>query len=737
MVNRASPLIRKQFQIQRAKVSMKFRHRLTCAAIGLMLCPLCLSAQSASTSESAAQNKIAPPSAAVDDGSCTPAADRTPAPADDTAAHGFDLTSLDRAVRPCDDFFHFADGGWIKKNPIPAEYPSWGTFAQLRDSNNDKLHGILEAVAKHKSAKRGSVEQKIGDFYASCMNEAAIEKAGGTPLTDEFARIAKITTAADLQAEIARLQTHGVGALFGFGSEQDFKDSTRQIAIAAQGGLGLPDRDYYLKTDEKSQKLREAYAQHIQNMFVLLGDDAATAAAEAKSILDFETRLANASMPRADLRDPDKLYHKLDLAALKALTPHFSWNEYFSDIGYPSIDAVDVHQPEFFKAADTELANTPISDWKVYLRWHLIHESAPSLSTKFVDDNFRFYSTTLQGIEKIQPRWKRCTSLTDSYLGEALGQAYVKQYFPPEAKAAALEMVHNLIAALRADLQTLDWMSEETRKQAVVKLDAIGLKIGYPDQWRDYSAFHVDRGIYIENVRRGENFAFNYDLKKIGRPVDQTEWGMTPPTVNAYYSPTRNEIVFPAGILQPPFYDPHRDDAMNYGGMGAVIGHEMTHGFDDQGSRFDAQGNLRNWWTPDDLKNFKARGDCVAKQFDAFEVEEGLHENGKLVEGESIADLGGLTISFAALQKVLSAKPAPGLIDGFTPEQRFFLAWAQIWAGSSRPEYARLVATTNPHPLPQFRVNGPLSNMPEFAKAYRCANGDAMLRPPAERCRIW
>ncbi|MFZ0736293.1 MAG: M13 family metallopeptidase [Candidatus Acidiferrales bacterium] len=693
-------------------------------ALGALF-PAILSAQS----NAVAQTNFAPVSSA---GGCV-----SPPIADDPEGHGLDLANLDRSVKPCDDFFHFADGGWIKKNPIPPEYPSWGSYNQLAQDNREKLHHILETEEKNSAAKPGSIEQKIGDFYASCMNEEAVEKAGATPLDGEFARIAEISNLAELEAEIARMQGDGADAAFLFSSQQDNKNSTQEIGMAQQGGLGMPDRDYYFKTDEKSQKLRDAYVLHVQKMFELLGDDPGTAAAEAKMILAFETKLAKSSMTRVDQRNPDNVYHKMDLAGLKTLTPHFDWDAYFHEVGYPAIDAVNVREPEFFKEVDTELAATSLSDWKIYLRWHLIDWAAPSLSSKFVDEDFDFSGHTLSGTLQNLPRWKRCVIAMDKSLGEALGQFYVKEYFPPEAKARALEMVQNIVAALRADLQTLDWMGEETRKEALAKLDAIQLKIGYPDKWRDYSAFTVDRGIYIDNVRRGELFERNYHLARIGKPVDRAVWNMTPPTVNAYYNSSMNEIVFPAGILQPPFYDYKRDAAMNYGGIGVVIGHEMTHGFDDQGSRYDAHGNLRNWWTAEDLKNFKARGDCVAKQFDGFLVQEGLHENGKLVEGESIADFGGLTISFAAFQKASAGKPSPGLIDGFTPEQRFFLAYGGIWAGSDRPEYERLIVSTNPHPLGRFRVMGPLENMPEFEKAFRCSASDAMIRPASERCRIW
>ena len=655
---------------------------------------------------------------------------------DEQGGHGFDLANLDRSVSPCDDFFQFADGGWVKSHPIPAAYPSWGTFNKLHEDNENALQKILDKAAADKSAAPGSNWQKIGDFYASCMDESAIETAGIQPLQPELQRIANINDAKALQAEIASLHRQGVRAVFGFSSQQDFKNSTQEIAGARQGGLGMPDRDYYIKDDEKSVTLRAAYVQHVTNMFKLAGDDGAKAAAEAKTVMDIETSLAKASMTRVETRDPDHVYHKMTLAQLKELTPNFAWPEFFAEVGAPPVEDMNVGQPDFFKVMNASLTTVPLADWKVYLRWHLIHTAAPGLSSKFVDENFDFYGKTLVGTKEQLPRWRRCVQATDATLGEALGQYYVKENFPPEAKAKAIIMVKNLMAALRDDLATLDWMSPETRKQAAVKLDAITIKIGYPDKWRDYSAFKVDRGPYASNVIRSGQFEVARELAKIGKPVDRTEWGMTPPTVNAYYNPSMNEIVFPAGILQPPFYDANRDDAMNYGGIGVVIGHEMTHGFDDQGAKFDAQGNLKNWWTPEDLANFKARGDCIAKQFSEFEVEPGLHENGQLVEGESIADLGGLTISYAAMQKSFNGKE-PEKIDGFTAEQRYFIAFAQIWAGSNRPEFARLMVATNPHPLGRYRTNGPVSNMPAFVKAFGCKADSPMVRAEASRCRIW
>ena len=440
-------------------------------------------------------------------------------------------------------------------------------------------------------------------------------------------------------------------------------------------------------------------------------------------------------MKNTDLRDPDKTYHKMMLADLKTLTPNFSWEAYFKAAGHPELKEINIGQPDFFRALDAQLTATPIDDWKTYLRWQLVNTAAPGLSEKFVAEDFDFRGKTLTGAKEIQPRWKRCVQATDRVLGEALGQLYVQKYFPPQAKARALEMVHNLIAALRDDLHTLPWMGPDTRTQATAKLEAFAVKIGYTDNWRDYSALNIDRRSYADNQVRGAEFDFARRLNKIGKPVDRTEWGMTPPTVNAYNNSSMNEIVFPAGILQPPFYDPQADDAVNYGGMGAVIGHEITHGFDDHGSKFDGQGNLKDWWSPEDLKNFKARAACVSDQFDAYVVDGDLHENGKLVLGESIADLGGLTIAYAAYEKSLAGKPRPPDRDGFTPEQRFFLGWTQVWGANERIEYARLMANTNPHPLPRFRGNGPLSNMAEFAKAFGCKKGESMVREQA--CKIW
>ena len=647
-----------------------------------------------------------------------------------------DRANLDTTCAPCKDFYQFANGGWVARTPVPAAYPQWGSFNVLADRNNALLRSLLDSAAANKAAPAGSNEQKLGAFYGSCMDSTRIESEGAKSLAPVLKRVAAVKTPADLVTEAARLHAEGVGALFGFFANEDFKNSTQVIAYAYQGGLGLPDRDYYTRTDSASAALRAKYEEHVGKVLQLAGTPAAQAQAGARRVLAIETALARASMTRVQQRDPNAIYHKMMLAELKALTPNTPWDRYLATAGVPNVASLNVAQPEFFKALDSLVKAVPAADWQTYLRWHVVDAAAPSLSSAFVNENFRF-NQQLTGAKELLPRWKRCLQATDAALGEALGQAYVEKTFGPEAKRRALEMVHNLEAALQDRLGRLAWMSDTTRKRALAKLAAFQDKIGYPDKWRDYSALTVDaQSPYVVNVMRAAQFARAYNLRKIGKPVDRGEWGMTPPTVNAYYNPSKNEIVFPAGILQPPFFDPKADDAVNYGGMGAVIGHEMTHGFDDQGRQFDAQGNLRDWWTPADAEQYKTRATLVANQFDQYVSVDTLKVNGKLTLGENIADLGGLTIAYAALQKALEGKPRP-TIDGFTPEQRFFLAWAQIWRNNTRPEYARMLVTVDPHSPGKWRVNGPLGNMPEFAKAFGCKAGDPMVRGDKQRAEIW
>ncbi|MEO8216784.1 MAG: M13-type metalloendopeptidase [Acidobacteriota bacterium] len=655
----------------------------------------------------------------------------TPAPMD---SRGFDPANLDRSTNACDDFYQFAVGGWMKNNPIPAAYSRWGNFSVLSEKNRTALNDILKDT---RNGKAGSNEQKIADFYTTCMDESAVNALGMKPLEPELQRIQSISNRADLVDELARLESFGVAVPFAIGSAQDFKDSTQVAGILYQAGLGLPDRDYYTKDDAKSVELRDKYLQHMTRMFQLMGDDAGQAAMAAKTVMSMETDLAKASMTRVEQRDPNAIYHKMSVAELSKVTPQINWQRYLKEINATGFTSVNVAQPEFMKQVGRMVAGQSLANWKTYLRWQLINNEAPYLSEPFVNENFDFNGKVLTGSTELLPRWRRCVAQTDGAMGEALGQAYVDKNFKGEAKARAKEMVQNLIDALHQDLTTLDWMTPATRQQAEAKLNAFARKIGYPDTWRDYSSLNIDRNSYVQNVLNANRFEFQRDLNKIGKPVDRNEWGMSPPTVNAYYNPSMNEIVFPAGILQPPFYDPNADDAYNYGGMGAVIGHEMSHGFDDQGSQFDAKGNLANWWTPEDKKRFDEKSTCVEKQFDSFEAEKGLHLTGKLVTGESIADLGGLKLAYLAYKKSLEGKADPGIINGFTPDQRFFLGWAQVWATNQRPEAMRMQVATDPHPLARFRVNGPLSNLPEFARAYSCKDGQAMVRPANERCEIW
>jgi predicted metalloendopeptidase len=602
------------------------------------------------------------------------------------------------------------------------------------------LRKITEKAANtHADAKTAPEVQKVGDFYASGMDEKTIEAARLKPLEDELKRIDAIKDRADLLKAIAHLHTIGVGALFEFGSGQDAKDSNRDIAQAQQGGLGLPDRDYYTKTDEDSKKKRAAYVEHVAKMLTLLGEPADKAAEDAKKIMALETSLATASRTRVELRDPEKNYNKMKQADLQKITPDWNWADYFKGIKLADPGDINVGQPDFFKAANTTFKDASIDDWKTYLRWHLINAAAEDLSNDFVNEDFNFKQGVLRGTKQIKPRWKRVVASTDGALGEALGKLYVADYFPPEAKARALEMINNLKVALADRIKTLDWMDEPTKQQALKKLAAMNVKIGYPDKWRDYSLLKIDRGPYVSNAMRAANFEVNRQLKKIGKPVDRTEWGMTPPEVNAYYNPFMNEIVFPAGILQPPFFDPKADDPVNYGGMGAVIGHEMTHGFDDQGRQFDAVGNLRDWWSKQSADEYNKRRKAVVDQYSGYEPLPGSHINGELTQGENIADIGGIKLAYSALQKALEKNPQAReqKIDGFTPEQRFFLGWAQVWRANQRDQDLRLRLTTDPHSPTRYRCNGPLANMPEFQQAFNIPDGSPMVRPADKRVNIW
>ena len=659
-----------------------------------------------------------------------------------------DPRNMDTSIKPGDDFYGYANGTWLKNNPIPPEYSRWGSFNELIEKNNDSLHEIAEQAANlsNKEAGKPKIEkaadadlQKVGDFYASGMNEQAIAQAAGEPLQKELQHIDALKDKAGLTDEIAHLHSLGIQALFGFTSGQDDKNSTMVIAEAFQGGLGLPDRDYYVKEDDASKKIRDGYVAHVTKMFTLLGDSPEAAAAHAKTVMSVETSLAKGSRTRVELRDPQKNYNKMSQADLQKLTPDFNWDSYFKQLELTNPGAINIGQPDFFKTVETSYQNVSLDDWKTYLRWHLVHNAAPTLSKDFVDENFAFFGKTLTGAQQLKPRWKRVVETIDGEIGEALGKLYVADHFPPDAKQRALEMVNNLKDALTDRIRNNDWMDEATKQAALKKLAAFTVKIGYPDKWRDYSLLTIDRGPYASNVFRSETFEVAREMRKVGKPVDRTEWGMTPPTVNAYYNPNMNEIVFPAGILQPPFYNPTADDAVNYGGMGAVIGHEMTHGFDDQGRQYDEVGNLRDWWTAASAQAYAKRTKAIVAQYSACEPLPGLHINGELTLGENIADIGGLKIAYAAFKKAQAKHPetADQKIDGFTPDQRFFLAYAQIWRANQRDELTKLRLATDPHSPGRFRTIVPISNMPEFQKAFNLPDNSPMVRPASERANIW
>lgn len=642
--------------------------------------------------------------------------------------------NFDPEIRPQDDFYRYANGTWLKHNPVPAEESRWGGFSILQEENQKNLHTILTRAAAAQTPS--ALEKLVGDFYASGMDEAAIEAAGTRPLAPEFAAIAAIKTPDDIMATLARFHRLGVRAGFGFYSGPDAKNSNLEIAQLRQGGLSLPDRDYYLNDDEKSKTLRAAYRAHLTKMLGLLGDALPVAERGAEAVIALETKFAAASLKRVLLRNPYASYHKMPVSDLAKTTGTLDWAAYFKALETPPFTEINLAHPDFYQAFAAELTATSIADWQTYLRWQLLRAAAPHLGAAFVNENFAFFGTTLNGTTALKARWKRIVAQTDNSLGDALGQLYVAEYFPPEAKARVLKLVADLRAVLRARLATLEWMDAPTRTRALAKLDAFTVKMGYPDTWKDYSSVKIDRGPHVLNVFRAAEFETRRNYRKIGQPVDKTEWGMTPPTVNAYYSPSANGIAFPAGILQPPFFDPKADDAVNYGGIGTVIGHEMTHGFDDQGRQFDAQGNLTDWWTPESAARFKERAAVVVKQFAGYAPLPGLNLNGELTLGENIADLGGVKIAYAALQKALADQPRTP-IDGFTPEQRFFLSWATIWRNNIRPENLRMRVMTDPHSPGEFRANGPLTNLDEFAAAFGVPEGAAMRRARAERVNIW
>jgi putative endopeptidase len=648
----------------------------------------------------------------------------------------FDVNALDKSINPCTDFYQFACGGWRAANPIPSDKSRWGRFNELAEYNLNQLHDILERTAA--SGKHSAIEKKIGDFYGACMDEKTVESLGAKPLAPYFGKIDAIKTKEDLIKHIAYMQQNGMNALFAFGSAPDLHDANQTIPNVDQGGLTLPDRDYYIKEDAKSVETRQKYLEHVQKMFELLGDKPDVAAAEAKTVLGVETGLAKVSMDRVSRRDPKNRDHRMKVAALQQIGPNFTFTSYFAATGAPKFDSLNVGNPDFFKAVNAQIESVQLADWKTYLRWKTLRATANELSSAFVDENFNFNGMYMGGAKELEARWKRCTRATDADLGEALGRLYVEKTFGADGKERSLKMIRAIEAEMGKDIDSLDWMSEDTKKEAHKKLASIVNNIGYPDKWRDYSTVEVKRNDYLGNDIRATMFEVKRNYNKIDKPTDKKEWGMTPPTVNAYYRGAMNDINFPAGILQPPFFSRSVDDAVNFGGIGVVIGHELTHGFDDQGRKFDAVGNLRDWWTEKDGKEFETRANCIADQYSNYvAVKDDKGEvklNGKLTLGENTADNGGLRLAYMALMSMLGDKVNEKK-DGFSAAQRFFIGYGQIWCQNQTEQIARQLAITDPHSPGQYRVNGVISNSPFFKEAFGCRAGDPMVRE--NTCRVW
>lgn len=656
--------------------------------------------------------------------------------------HGFDMSAMDRSAEPCDDFYQFVCGSWVKNNPIPSDQARWGRFSQLAERNRQIARQILEKASAN-DPRRDAVHQKIGDYYQACMDEKTINDKGLKPLQSELDRLNAVKDKNSLIDELAHLHELGARAFFFFTSNPDLHNADNVIAYADQGGLGLPDRDDYLKNDDISKDKREKYVAHVGNMLKLSGDEQGEA--DAQKVVDLETKLAQASMDRIERRKPENRDHKMTLPDFSASAPNLQFARFVKGTTSPAFDSLNVGNPEFFKQVNGLVDSVPLDEWKSYLRWHLVHEFAGVLPDSFAQENFNFYAKYLNGQKELEARWKRCERLTDQQLGEALGQPYVAEVFTPADKARMLKMVDAIETALKQDIQSLDWMTPETKKQALVKLAAIRNKIGYPSKWRDYSTLRIVRGDLLGNVERANTFEVNRELAKIGKPLDRNEFGMTPPTVNAYYSPPFNDINFPAGILQPPFFDKTADDAVNFGGIGAVIGHELTHGFDDQGRKYDPQGNLRDWWTPADAKAFEQRVSCIDEEYSSFEPLPGVHVRGKLTLGENTADNGGVRVAMRALHntQAVEGKSSNGgaqedstkVINGFTPEQRLFIGYGQIWCENQTDAALRQQVQTNPHSPGRFRVNGVMQNSEDFAQAFSCHKGQKMVSENA--CRVW
>jgi putative endopeptidase len=668
------------------------------------------------------------------------AAAQTSSPAKDEPALPYipslDVAAMDKSVDPCVDLYHYSCGGWQKKNPIPPDQTSWSVYGKLYQDNLFFLRSILEQSGPS-TPQRDAVTQKIGDFYASCMDETTANKRSVAAIQPQLDAIAGLKSAQGMASLVARLPLpFGRTILFVSGSTQDPDNSEQEIADLDQGGLGLPDRDYYTKDDAKSKETRERYVQHVQKVLELLGDTPQTARQNAETILRMETALAKASLTQVERRDPYKLKNKMKLAELVQLAPNFDWETYYRASQYPPFEILNVDAPAFYKQLNMELTTEPLENWKNYLRFHVADQYSPFLSANFVQENFEFYRKYLRGAKEMQPRWKRCVQFTDYNLGEALGQVYVRRVFSPELKASTLDMVNRIEAAMGQRIQQLDWMSPETKQQALAKLAAIRNKIGYPDKWRDYSSLKIVHDDLAGNIQRGAEFEQHRDINKIGKPVDHGEWEISPATVDAYYNPQMNDINFPAGVLQPPLYDPKMDDAPNYGDTGGTIGHELTHGFDDEGSQFDSKGNLKNWWTKDDREKFDARTKCVADQYSQYVMVDDIHINGELTLGENVADLGGEILAFMAWKDATKDKTLHAL-DDLTPEQRFFIGFAQWDCANMRDEDLRVRAVTDPHSTAQYRINGVVVNMPEFSRAFSCKAGQPMVKASDKVCKVW
>ena len=651
------------------------------------------------------------------------------------AQHGIDAGDINPSGAACTDFFDYANGAWRASHAIPDYMDRWSKRWESGEINKEHVRDILTEVSAHKDWPGGSPEQLSGDFYAACMDEAQVDKFGIKPVQALLDEVRALKTKADVQGMIGKLHDVGVGVPFGVFGQQDLHDPTRIVANIAAGGLGMPDRDYYLKPEKRFVEARDNYRTHVTKMFELAGAKPAAAKQAAETVFAFEKRLAEASLDNVALRDPKQQDHKTTFADLPKLAPDFAWPAYFDAARIPHAD-LNVTQPKFLEQVDKELKSTPLAEWKTYLEWHVLNAAANALSRPFVDENFAF-NKTLTGAKEQKPRWKRCAESTDNQLGEALGRKYVEKYFPPEAKARMQDMVKNILLAMRDTINGLDWMDADTKKKALEKLATFNPKIGYPDKWKDYAGVTIVRSSYWDDVVAASRWNVDDNRKQIGKPVDRGRWGMTPPTSNAYYNPLLNEIVFPAGILQPPGFDMAATDAVNYGSIGVVIGHEISHGFDDQGAQFDAQGRLNNWWTPSDEEKFKARGQCVVDQFESYFIEPAIHHNGKLVLGESIGDLAGAKLAYVAYKKSREGKAAEPTIEGFTPEQQFFIAWGQWRGDETRPEAARTQVQGDPHPLAKYRVNGPLSNLPAFQQAFACKADAPMVRQGKDRCEVW